>query len=198
VRSTGTILSFLRSRGLAQSCYKESPETWPADTVTDEQFLSSRDQVQSRPSLDRLAHENEARGDLSPTSDNLGEPKSNDIGEAGAWSDEEFEEDIEADMVNEDWPVSLDCPVHRLPWQMHHQSIALFAELSCFLTGNTELCGYEGDIRDELARLFLWGESFGEGRLDNILEDSTELRLAILELCTTISEMLIKGGFRES
>jgi hypothetical protein len=42
-------------------------------------------------------------------------------------------------------------------------------------------------------QVFLWGESFGDGRLDAILAASAELRSTILELCTTISTLLIRG-----
>jgi hypothetical protein len=80
---------------------------------------------------------------------------------------------------------------------LHQESIGLFVELSGFLAGSVQLHDYENDLQDDLGRLFLWGESFGDGRLDDILADSAELRVAILELCTTISKVLVEGGFQE-
>jgi hypothetical protein len=95
--------------------------------------------------------------------------------------------------VNEDWSVPIAFPIHRLAWQLHQESIGLFVELSGFLAGSVQLHDYENDLQDDLGRLFLWGESFGGGRLDNILAGSAELRVAVLELSTTISKALIEG-----
>lgn len=99
--------------------------------------------------------------------------------------------------MNEDWSVPIAFPIHRLAWELHQQSIGLFAELSGFLASSPQLRDYENDLQDDLGRLFLWGESFADGRLDDILAGSAELRVAILELCTTISKVLVEGGFQE-
>lgn len=45
--------------------------------------------------------------------------------------------------------------------------------------------------QNELERLFLWGDGFGagEGELDNILENSTELRVNVLSLLSEIGKV---------
>lgn len=48
-------------------------------------------------------------------------------------------------------------------------------------------------IREELGRLYLWGEGFGSGRLTKILEDANELRENILEILAGIGLLLIRS-----
>ena len=48
-------------------------------------------------------------------------------------------------------------------------------------------------LKRELGRLYLWGESFADGRLDRALEQSDGLRDTILGLLCAIGELLIRG-----
>jgi hypothetical protein len=193
ITSTITIKSFLIKRGLAHNFFKETPEAWPDDAFIHEACPPSEDQGLSRTPLDGLEPRFGGMGDLSAHFDDFGDSILEDVGGEGALRVEDREVKREVDFENEGWSLALEFPVHRLPWQLHQQAIGLFAELSFFLPLSRELRDYGNDLRDELARLFLWGESFSDGRLDDILADSTELRGVILELCATICKILIEG-----
>lgn len=195
-KSTTTIRSFLIKRGLAHNFYKQSTETWPQDTFTQE-ASPSEDRGSFTADLESPAPKKGTKGDLSAKFDDCGDQTLESVRGQDVWRNEEDEGNSETDTVNEDLSVPLAFPIHRLAWQLHQQSISLFAELSSFLAGSAQLRDYENDLREDLGRLFLWGESFGDGRLDDILADSDELRIAILELCTTIIKVLIEGESKE-
>jgi hypothetical protein len=193
IRSTTTIRSFLIKRGLAHNFYKQPLETWPNDTFTQEACPPSEDRGSFIADLESPGPKNGTKGDVSAKFDDSDDRNSEVVRGEDAWRSEEDEEIREADSVNEDWSVPIAFPIHRLAWQLHQQSIGLFVELSGFLAGSVQFRAYENDLQDDLGRLFLWGESFGGGRLDNILAGSAELRVAVLELSTTISKTLIEG-----
>jgi hypothetical protein len=197
IKSTTTIRSFLVKRGFAHNFYKQSKDTWPHDAFVQEACPPSEDRGSFIADLESPGPKNGTKGDLSVKFDDSGHQTSE--GERGedAWRSEESEGNSEADSVNEDWSVPIAFPIHRLAWELHQQSIGLFAELSGFLASSPQLRDYENDLQDDLGRLFLWGESFGDGRLDDILADNAELRIALLELCTTISKVLVEGEFQE-
>ncbi len=48
-------------------------------------------------------------------------------------------------------------------------------------------------LRECLGRLYLWGESFGNGELDRALEESDELRESVLERLSHIGKLLLRG-----
>lgn len=48
-------------------------------------------------------------------------------------------------------------------------------------------------LRECLGRLYLWGESFGNGKLDRALEESDELRECVLERLSHIGRLLLRG-----
>ena len=50
--------------------------------------------------------------------------------------------------------------------------------------------------KEELGRLYLWGESFGDGCLDKALEQSDEIRDNVFELFRGIGGTLLRGKFR--
>jgi hypothetical protein len=197
IKSTTTIRSFLIKRGLAHNFYKESPEIWPQDTFTQEASPPSEDRGSFTADLESPEPRNDTKGDLSATFDDCRDQTLESVRGQDAWRNEEDEGNGDADTMKEDLSVPLAFPIHRLAWQLYQESISLFAELSGFLAGSAQLRDYENDLRDDLGRLFLWGESFGGGRLDDILADSDELRITILELCTTVSKVLIEGGSKE-
>jgi hypothetical protein len=197
IKSTTTIRSFLIRRGLVHKFYKQSTETWPQDTFTQEASTPSEDRGSFTADLESPAPKKGTKGDLSAKFDDCGDQTLESVRGRDAGRDEEDEGNSEADTMNEDLSIPVAFPIHRLAWQLHQQSISLFVELSSFLAGSAQLRDYENDLREDLGRLFLWGESFGDGRLDDILADSDELRIAILELCTTISKVLIEGESEE-
>ncbi len=45
-------------------------------------------------------------------------------------------------------------------------------------------------LKEELGRLFLWGDAFGDGKLDRILVQSSDLRNTILEFISGIGKVL--------
>ncbi len=49
------------------------------------------------------------------------------------------------------------------------------------------------NVKEELGRLYLWGESFPDGDLDRALEQSDEIRNNVLDLLRGIGETLIRG-----
>jgi hypothetical protein len=193
IKSTTTIRSFLIKRGLAHNFYKQPLETWPNDTFAQEACPPWEDRGSFIADLESPGPKNGTKGDVSGKFDDSGDRNSEGVRGEDVWRSEEDEEIREADSVNEDWSVPIAFPIHRLAWQLHQESIGLFVELSGFLAGSVQLHDYENDLQDDLGRLFLWGESFGGGRLDNILAGSAELRVAVLELSTTISKALIEG-----
>ena len=48
-------------------------------------------------------------------------------------------------------------------------------------------------LKEELDKLYMWGESFGPGSLDKALEESEELRDNVLDLLVNLGELLICG-----
>jgi hypothetical protein len=56
-----------------------------------------------------------------------------------------------------------------------------------------DACSY----RNELERLFLWGDGFGagDGELDNILDRSTELRVNVLSLLSELGKVATQSMF---
>ena len=48
-------------------------------------------------------------------------------------------------------------------------------------------------LKEELDKLYMWGESFGPGDLDKALEESEELRDNVLDLLVNLGELLICG-----
>lgn len=49
------------------------------------------------------------------------------------------------------------------------------------------------NVKEELGRFYLWGESFPDGDLDRALEQSDEIRDNVLDLLQGIGETLIRG-----
>jgi len=195
IKSTTTIRTFLVKRDLAHCFFNKPSETWPDDAFFDRPYPHVVDETPFGTSADRPEPEDRAKEELSIHFTGIDDRSSEeDLGKF-AWKDEEKEANNKEDTVNKFWQLPLEFPLHRLPWHLHQQSLDLFAELSSLIAMNLELGDFEDDLRDGLARFFLWGESFGDGRLDHILDNSTELRVAILELCTTISRVLIDGEF---
>ena len=48
-------------------------------------------------------------------------------------------------------------------------------------------------LREELGRLYLWGEAFGNGKLDRALEYSDDVRGNVLESLRDIAKLLLRG-----
>ena len=48
-------------------------------------------------------------------------------------------------------------------------------------------------LKEELDKLYMWGESFGPGELDKALDESEELRDNVLDLLVNLGELLICG-----
>ena len=48
-------------------------------------------------------------------------------------------------------------------------------------------------LKEELDKLYMWGESFGPGELDKALDDSEELRENVLDLLVNLGELLTCG-----
>ena len=49
-------------------------------------------------------------------------------------------------------------------------------------------------FKKELGRLFLWGEDFQDGKLQDILRYSTDLNNTVLRLLVAVSEALVKSN----
>ena len=47
-------------------------------------------------------------------------------------------------------------------------------------------------LKDELAKLYLWGEDFGGAELDDVLEHSEDVRKVVLELLGDIGRTLLR------
>ncbi len=48
-------------------------------------------------------------------------------------------------------------------------------------------------LKDELEKLFLWGEAFKDGKLDRALEMDDESRISVLQLLIDIGEVIVNG-----
>lgn len=48
-------------------------------------------------------------------------------------------------------------------------------------------------LREELAKLYLWGQGFGPGELDNALEYSEDARAVVLHALGSIGQSLLRG-----
>ena len=48
-------------------------------------------------------------------------------------------------------------------------------------------------LKEELGKLYLWGEAFENGRLDKALERNEDLRDTVLELLCAIGNTIIRG-----
>ena len=49
------------------------------------------------------------------------------------------------------------------------------------------------DLKEELQEFFLWGESFGDGRLDKALQQSDDSREIVMELLCDVGYILTCG-----
>ena len=52
-------------------------------------------------------------------------------------------------------------------------------------------------LREELGKLYLWGEAFENGKLDKALELSDDLRDTVLEFLCAIGDSIIRGKHSE-
>lgn len=197
IKSTTTIRSFLIGRGLAHNLFKQPAETWPQDILTQEGVTPSEDRHIFVAHPKSSSPKASTQGDLFVDSNEYAGQALESVGGQDARRNEEDEGNSETDSLKENLLTLPVFPVHRLAWQLHQQSISLFAELSSFLESNAQLRNHAKGIRDDLGRLSLWGESFGGERLDDILADSDDLRMAILELYTTIGKILVNGESEE-
>ncbi len=74
---------------------------------------------------------------------------------------------------------------------------------STCLRGFQQLCRQEQEryahgsrsslLKEELDRLYMWGESFGPGELDKALGESEEIRDNVLDLLVNLGELVIRG-----
>lgn len=48
-------------------------------------------------------------------------------------------------------------------------------------------------LREELTKLYLWGESFGPGELDIALEYSDDTRYSVLDTLGDVGRLLLRG-----
>ena len=48
-------------------------------------------------------------------------------------------------------------------------------------------------LREELGKLYLWGESFNPGELDKALDEYEDLRDNVLDLLVNLGELVIRG-----
>ena len=55
------------------------------------------------------------------------------------------------------------------------------------------LTGPTGLLREELGKLYLWGESFGPGQLDKTLNHAEDLRLVVIKALRQIGNLLIRS-----
>ena len=53
------------------------------------------------------------------------------------------------------------------------------------------------ELREELGKLFLWGESLSDGSLDKALDQSDELRITVLTLLRDVADRLLVGKVLE-
>lgn len=197
IKSTTTIRSFLVKRGLANKSNKQSwhDDVSPQDAHED----TPLDGVSAHadPESEGLAFESRVRRDVSDPLEDFDDQVSEISTKQSAWQHQEDGGKDETDNLNDDLMVPHAFLIHQIPWQLHQESIALFLELSGSLNCSEQLHDHEDDLRGDLARLLLWGESFDGGKLDDILAGSAELRDVVLELCATVSEILIEGKFEE-
>ena len=67
-----------------------------------------------------------------------------------------------------------------------------------------DLCSQKQDLpstrplREELTKLYLWGQSFGPGELDIALEHSDDARYIVLDALGEIGRSLLRGKFLET
>ena len=56
-----------------------------------------------------------------------------------------------------------------------------------------QLDSSQSALREELGKLYLWGEAFENGDLDKALEQSEDLRNTVLEFLCAIGDSIIRG-----
>lgn len=74
---------------------------------------------------------------------------------------------------------------------------------STCLRGLQQLCRQEQEgyaprarshlLKEELGKLYLWGESFSPGELDKALDEYEEIRDNVLDLLVNLGELIIRG-----
>lgn len=70
--------------------------------------------------------------------------------------------------------------------------LTFFAALStkiCKTTHTVDECSLD----EELGRFYLWGESFRDGKLDMILENSPDLKNTVLKFITAVGSILLRS-----
>ena len=53
-------------------------------------------------------------------------------------------------------------------------------------------------LKEELGKLYLWGEAFGNGKLDRALDYSDDVRNNVLDSLRDIAKLLLRGMIRQS
>ena len=79
--------------------------------------------------------------------------------------------------------------------QLYFKCLKVFAkawqELSALHVGERPVpCN---ELKHDLSRLFLWGTSFTDGRLDQILDQSDEVRIKVIKLIGGIGDIVVKS-----
>lgn len=83
-------------------------------------------------------------------------------------------------------------------WTFHEECINMITKLLPLISTNPILRGQQEVLREDVGRLFLWGESFRNGKLDMVLSQSEELRDTVLEFITAIGLLVTESEFKNT
>lgn len=84
-------------------------------------------------------------------------------------------------------------------WSLYHHNLQLFSLLLIptleYIVRSDRLLEKESEksLKKSLGRLFLWGGSFEDGRLDIVLDESESLRETVLESLVAIGTILLSS-----
>ena len=76
--------------------------------------------------------------------------------------------------------------------RFYHCCVASFRDLCQYRGRQTDAEALESNLRDELARFYLWGEYFNDGELDIALAPSEELASKVISLMSAIGKRLLR------
>ena len=86
----------------------------------------------------------------------------------------------------------------ELAFDLHHYSTELVTSLAPYIATCPQLQNSSHAMQEDMGRLYLWGEAFGDGRLNIILQASEELKNTVLEINATISTILLQGELKRN
>ena len=80
-------------------------------------------------------------------------------------------------------------------WNLFDHVLRLFSIITPLASNGATAISKKGtrSLKESLGKLFLWGDSFRDGRLEIVLDASDEIKESVLSTLATVGRILIQG-----